>query len=270
MKKYLNQKFYDLNKIANQFTKEYINAKPFPHIVFDNFFDEKILNSILNDFPKNLDKTGKVHDHDAEQKLVSDNNLQLSQNIIEFLDASNSEVFVNFLNKLSGIERYLIPDPYHWGGGTHELRHKGYLNIHADFNKHPKMRVERRMNVLINLNHNRKESFGGSLELWDKKMVKCEKKIVPTFNRVVIFNTDDFSFHGNPEPVNCPDKFSTRKSIALYYYTNGRPKSEISKEEHSTLFKNRPNSNDSNKLTYYKKIFWKFFIKKKRKLKDYN
>ena len=98
MKKYLNQKFYDLNKIANQFTKEYINAKPFPHIVFDNFFDEKILNSILNDFPKNLDKTGKVHDHDAEQKLVSDNNLQLSQNIIEFLDASNSEVFVNFLN----------------------------------------------------------------------------------------------------------------------------------------------------------------------------
>ena len=132
------------------------------------------------------------------------------------------------------------------------------------------MRLDRRMNVLIYLDHNWKESFGGSLELWDKKMVKCEKKIVPTFNRVVIFNTDDFSFHGNPEPVNCPDKFSTRKSIALYYYTNGRPKSEISKEEHSTLFKNRPNSNDSNKLTYYKKIFWKFFIKKKRKLKDYN
>ena len=269
MRKYLNQSYYNLDLIAEKFSSEYINAKPFPHIVFDNFFDPKFLNNILDDFPKNLDNIGKVLDHDAEQKLVNLDNTQLSGNIIEFLNAANSETFVTFLNKISGIEKYLIPDPYHWGGGTHELRDKGYLNIHADFNKHPKMKLDRRINMLIYLNHDWKENYGGSLELWDREMKKCIKKIVPIFNRVVIFNTDDFSYHGNPEPVNCPDKSNSRKSIALYYYTNGRPETEVSKEDHSTLFKNRPNTNDSRKLTYYKKIFWKLFIKKKRLLKGY-
>lgn len=269
MKKFLNKNFYDLDLIADKFAAKYKNESPFPHIVFDNFFNEVILENILKEFPKNLKDVGKVIDHDPEQKLVNRDNSQLSQNILDLLNATNSEVFINFLNKLSGVERHLIPDPYHWGGGTHELRDKGYLNIHSDFNKHPKMELDRRINVLIYLNHNWQEEYGGSLELWDKEMKKCQKKIVPIFNRVVIFNTNDFSFHGNPDPINCPDKSKTRKSIALYYYTNGRPGSEVSDEDHSTLFKNRPSTKDSNKMTYYKKIFWKFYIKKKRSLKGY-
>jgi hypothetical protein len=54
----------------------------------------------------------------------------------------------------------------------------------------------------------------------------------------VIFSTTDFSYHGHPEPLTCPEGM-TRKSLALYYYSNGRPAEELS-EAHSTLFQARP------------------------------
>ena len=97
MKKYLDKNYYNLDQIAEKFSSQYINAKPFPHIVFDNFFNSEILNNILDDFPKNLDTIGKVIDHDPEQKLVNLNNSQLSENIIEFLNTANSETFISFL-----------------------------------------------------------------------------------------------------------------------------------------------------------------------------
>ena len=51
--------------------------------------------------------------------------------------------------------------------------------------------------------------------------------------------------------------------MALYYYTNGRPANEISSKEHITSFRARPNSKDSEMITYYKKVFWKLYLKKK-------
>ena len=268
MYKYLNEKYKNLDSIAEEFSNSYLLNDPFPHIVFDNFFNEKLLNQILNDFPKNLEKIGDIYDSDPEKKLATSDTSKISENTNDLLNFANSYVFVKFLNKISGIKEHLIPDPYHWGGGVHELKHKGYLNIHCDFNRHPKMGLDRRINVLIYLNHNWKESYGGSLELWDKEVKKCVKKIIPIFNRVVIFNTNDFSFHGNPEPINCPDQTNTRKSIALYYYSNGRPRNEISDKDHVTIFKNRPNTKDSTSLTYFKKIFWKIYLKKKGSSRD--
>ena len=82
------------------------------------------------------------------------------------------------------------------------------------------MKLDRRLNILIYLNHNWDENNGGQLELWNKEMKKCEKKILPVFNRMVIFSTTDFSYHGNPKKVQTLNNLS-RKSIALYYYSNG-------------------------------------------------
>jgi hypothetical protein len=69
-------------------------------------------------------------------------------------------------------------------------------------------------------------------------MKKCVASYSPIFNKMIIFNVTDNSFHGHPDALNCPEDIS-RKSIALYFYTNGRPESEIS-EPHSTIFKKRP------------------------------
>lgn len=264
MKNYLNEKYNDLDSVAKLHCKSYITADPYPHIVFDNFFNDVMLNEILNEFPSELDKVGSKYNTNQEKKSFSNNPDQLSPKINNFLNFTNSHKFINFINILSGIERSLIPDPYLFGGGLHELKDGGFLNIHCDFNKHPQMNLDRRINALIYLNHDWQEKYGGALELWDKNMKNCVQKIQPIFNRMVIFNTTNFSFHGNPEKVTLADKSKSRKSIALYYYSNGRPANEVSSKDHSTLWQNRPNTSDTTKTSDYKKIFWKIYFKEKR------
>jgi Rps23 Pro-64 3,4-dihydroxylase Tpa1-like proline 4-hydroxylase len=130
----------------------------------------------------------------------------------------NSEEFVRHLSELTGIPD-LIADPSLEGGGLHQSQRGGYLNIHADFTVHPhKRNWRRRVNVLVYLNEDWLPEYGGELELWSRDMKACKQKISPVFNRCVIFNTDEDSYHGLPEPIQCPEDMS-RKSIALYYFT---------------------------------------------------
>ena len=119
----------------------------------------------------------------------------------------------------------------------HQIVRGGKLAIHADFNTHRRYGLDRRLNLLLYLNKNWREEYGGHLELWDRNMSGCQAKVLPVFNRVMIFSTTDYTYHGHPDPLNCPDGM-TRKSLALYYFTNGRPNSEIS-TEHSTVFRAR-------------------------------
>ena len=173
---YINKNFIDLSKVAAENCKNYITAKPFPSIVFDNFFEENILNQVLNDFPKNIKDIGNEYNNKAEKKLSLNQAEKFSEITNNFINYLNSAPFVKFLNSLTGIEETLVTDPYLAGGGLHELKDGGHLNVHADFNQHPKMKLDRRLNILIYLNHNWKEANGGHLELWDKGMKKCEKK----------------------------------------------------------------------------------------------
>jgi len=141
------------------------------------------------------------------------------------LNQFNSSVFVDFLESLTGIEG-LIPDPHYFGGGLHQIEPGGYLTVHADFNRHPRLQLDRRLNALLYLNQEWKEEWGGYLELWDATMSHAVVKVAPAFNRLVVFETTDFSFHGHPDPLQPPPGFH-RRSLALYYYSNGRPADEI-------------------------------------------
>ena len=146
------------------------------------------------------------------------------------------------------------------GGGLHEIKRGGVLKIHTDFNKHPYKNIDRRINVLIYLNKQWKKNYGGNLELWNKSMKKCEKKIAPNFNTMVIFSTNDFTNHGHPNPLKCPETIS-RKSIATYYFSKGRPLKEILKvrKKNTTNFKNR--YGDKNDV-FIKKEYLKNFFRK--------
>src|SRR5438034_178076 len=77
----------------------------------------------------------------------------------------------------------------------------GFLKVHVDFNVHPKLKLDRRLNMLIYLNKEWREEWGGDLELWDADRTMCRKKIAPLFNRTVVFSTGDSSFHGHPHPL---------------------------------------------------------------------
>ena len=241
-----------LTKVRKEFIEDlpnlsqrYQSALPFPQIVLDDFFEEEILNQILSEFPdlkaENEKDTIQFKDKTGI-KSASKGERLFQESTRELLYFLNSETFLQWLQKLTGIEEKLISDSYFSGGGLHEIKRGGLLKIHSDYNKHPETKLDRRINLLIYLNKEWKEEYGGHVEFWSKDMKECTKKILPIFNRVVIFNTLSNSYHGHPEPLNCPDNIS-RKSIALYYFSNGRPTEEIN-EEHTSIYKKRPGSRD--------------------------
>jgi len=218
---------------------DYKNASPFPHMVFDDFFDPVILDRVLDEFPG---ETGidwrRFSDPKNEIKLASRDELQIGLFTRYLIYTMNSSAFLSFLETLTGI-RGLLPDPHLWGGGLHQILPGGKLSVHTDFNKYERMKLDRRLNVLVYLNRGWQEGWGGHLELWERDMSSCVRKLLPVFNRMVCFNTTDYSYHGHPDPLQCPPGYS-RRSLALYYYTSGRPADEV-KAFRDTTFQLRPN-----------------------------
>ena len=246
-----------LKKLASENHEKYQQAQPFPHVVIDDFLPELILENILTEFPKAGDIDWQKFENKAEKKLANKQENNMGDHTRSLLYQLNSSTFIGFLENLTGIKG-IIPDPHFEGGGLHQIEKGGYLKMHVDFNRHTKLNLDRRLNLLLYLNKDWQEEYGGYLELWDKEITQCEKKILPIFNRLVIFTTPDFTYHGHPEPLTCPEGW-TRKSLALYYYTNGRPAEEISGKAHSTIFQARPGEEITEKS---EKIELKAFLKK--------
>ncbi len=239
--KYLNEKNKDLQQVAQQYKNKYVTASPFPNIAFENFFDEDFLNEVLEEFPDLAEQDTIQFNDPYQKKFAGKGEKSFGPKTRELMYFLNSEPFLNFLQELTGIEEKLFGDPYFSGGGLHEIKPGGLLKVHADFNKNPDNGLDRRINVLVYLNKDWKDEYGGHFELWNEEMTQCEKKILPQFNTLAMFSTTSTSFHGHPDPLTCPEDRS-RKSLALYYYTNGRPEEEVKNAHHNTLFKERANN----------------------------
>jgi hypothetical protein len=229
----------------------YLCALPYPHICLDNFLDAGVVSRVAAEFPE-LGSTGEIRFNDPNQlKLASRGEYRMGPVTRDLVHYLNSQPFLEYLSALTGIGG-LLPDPYFRGGGLHEIPRGGFLKIHADFNRHPDLPLDRRINLLLYLNEDWEESYGGHLELWDPEMNGCVKKFLPIFNRMVIFNTTDLSYHGHPDPLNCPEGRS-RRSLALYYYTVGRPNAEAPADNRiNTKFMPRPG--DSRKMRNYNRV----------------
>lgn len=228
--------FDKLDQIAAEQASEYRSADPFPHIVLDEFVDPSVLAEVAEEVRASIGEQWQAMD-DGHQRKFSNANMRdmgpSTRNLINFM---NGQEVLRFLEQLTGIEG-LVADWQLAGGGMHALRDGGFLNVHADFNYHRHLKLDRRINLLLYLNKDWQDDWGGELELWDRKMRRCCTRVLPEFNRCVIFNTTDTSFHGNPNPVKAP---RPRLSLAFYYYSNGRPKEEIS-ASHFTVFRKAQN-----------------------------
>ena len=229
----------DFLSIGAKNKEAYLSADPFPSIYFENFFRPDTIDGVLEEFPDLRKIADFKFETQNEQKLATKGEYKLGEQAVDFIRFLNSQPFLDFLTALTGIEN-LLPDPSLAGGGYHEIKPDGFLKIHSDFNKHPVYKLDRRLNVLVYLNKDWKPEYGGNFELWDKDMTHCVKQIPPHFNTMAIFSTTSRSYHGHPNRLTCPPDRS-RKSIAMYYYTNGRPQHEVEEflEEHSTIFKAR-------------------------------
>ena len=195
---------------------EYQNADPFPHIAMDDFLDPALLRRVSAEYPA---RDGKAFfDRDQErlkyQYTPAEASGGLTRNLLAEL---NSSAFLAFLEEMTGITG-LISDPYYAGGGLHETCRGGHLGVHADFNIHKVMKLERRLNLLVYLNDDWDPSYGGELELWERDMSGKKRSIAPLIGRAVVFNTSLDSYHGHPDPLQCPPE-RTRRSLATYYYT---------------------------------------------------
>jgi Rps23 Pro-64 3,4-dihydroxylase Tpa1-like proline 4-hydroxylase len=237
-------RFVDFSKFnTEELSNSFQNADPFQHIVVDNFLKTEIADKLLLDLENdNFDNWDK-RDHDKIQiKWRSDwkDDSDVPEHTLSVINFLNGGTFLRWLSKVTGIDG-IIPDPYLTGGGFNQINTGGTLAVHADGNWHDLMGVHRRLNVIIYLNKDWKDEWGGHFELWsktdDNKPKECVKKVNPDFNRLVIFRTDDFSFHGHPTPLKCPEDRS-RRSLILYYYTNTRPKEEVQSLDyhHRALF----------------------------------
>jgi len=225
-----------LIRLARRQAEAYRQAEPFPHLVEDNLFDPAILDRVLEEFEA-MDRGGWHHSEGShERKWSTEDPRQFGPFTFALIAQLNSGPFVSFLEELTGISG-LVPDPHLRGGGLHEIRQGGFLGVHADFNVHQRLKLYRRLNLLIYLNKDWDERWGGALELWDRKGQRCVRAIPPVFNRTVLFDTSNFSYHGHPQPLACPPDRS-RKSVALYYYSPECP-AEEDRVPHSTIFLGR-------------------------------
>jgi len=210
-------------------------ALPFQHVVIDDMFAPEVLDNVIADFSHVRHNT-VYGDSMTQKKHTCDDWVRFPPATFELISYLNSGPFVSLVGELAGIPS-LTSDPYLLGGGMHETMPGGYLKMHTDFNFHKQLNLDRRINAILFLNRDWDPSWGGQLLLTDPQMTTTVT-VDPVFNRLVIFNTNDRSFHGQPDPHTFPEG-NSRKSIAMYYYSNGRPAHEISSQKIGTTYKAR-------------------------------
>jgi hypothetical protein len=220
--------FHVLQDIARENASAYRAAEPFAHIVLEDLLPASVLEAVAGLIPAPEAplpwRTVEAHFEDGAAAQVRKLGLAQERDVAPLIRRlfweMNSGGFLRFLGNLTGIPG-LIPDPSLQGSGIHQILEGGVLAVHADFTWHKVYHLARRINVLIYLNHDWHDDWGGHLQLWSRDMQRCVRRIRPSFGRCVIFNTSADSFHGHPEPLRCPPEVS-RRSIAMYYYTAER------------------------------------------------
>ena len=216
---------------------------PFKHLYCDNFFSTEFANALLDSFPKldNSDLWDSSNDPEIEVKMRSkwQSEFDIPDTIIDAIRVLNSSLFLKSVSEKFDIPK-LMPDPYFTGGGLNVTVSGGLLDVHVDGNYHDASGLNRRINAILYLNPGWQEGWGGEFGLYDETGDNLIKKIAPIHNRLVIFDTNDKSFHGLPDPLNFPEGHA-RRSIILYYYTKDeRPTNQVTvKQPHSALWKKK-------------------------------
>lgn len=231
-----------ISETVEKYRDCFTNDAPFKHVVIDGFLEKEFAEALLHEFPKfdeklALNELGKVGG-----KAVNTNISQISPSYRRLFETLQSRTFLEFISHLTGIPD-LILDPTLFGGGTHENIHGQELDPHVDFNYIDSQKLHRRLNLLIYLNKDWKMEWGGAIELHSNPRDIASNQIKSfnvLFNRAVIFETNEYSWHGFPK-IDLPveERHRSRKSISVYLYTKERPKNELA-PSHSTFYVQRP------------------------------
>jgi Rps23 Pro-64 3,4-dihydroxylase Tpa1-like proline 4-hydroxylase len=219
--------------------QQFQNATPFPFFCIDNFLREDFANEILASFPsyEQAREVGKSFKGVNEKgKVQVTDSTTFAQPVQRLNEALASQQFLDLLSYVTAMPNLLADDQL-VGGGIHQTGPRGHLDVHVDFNYIKERDLHRRLNILIYFNKNWQPEWGGNIELWDQRVENCAHSFSPVFNRCVVFETNEISYHG-VSAVRCPEGVS-RKSFAAYYYTREAPAHWTGKA-HDTIFRARP------------------------------
>lgn len=227
---------------SDELRAEYQSAKPFRYLCLDGFLTPDMAERLRVEFPPFDPDRARNEMGEVGGKAVNTDLRNIGPAYREFYDYMRSPAFLDAMSRILGIPDLLF-DPAMYGGGTHENLDGQELDPHIDFNYDPVRKLHRRLNLLIYLNEEWDLSWGGGIELhsdprdWDHDEVKafnCE------FNRGVIFETNEHSWHGF-QRIRLPEgkRKLSRKCISVYLYTKHRPKEEIA-PPHGTFYVQRP------------------------------
>jgi hypothetical protein len=206
-------------------------AQPFHYVIIDDFLPNGMAAEIHAAYPPAVidgwDNATYTH---QKKKLTMRSGF--APPIDRFFHLCATTQFRDLLTDITAIP-HLLDDPELVGGGLHQIVRGGFLDLHVDYNFHPHTKLHRRLNLLVYMNKEWRPEYQGYLELWDWTQQKRQlESVAPLFNRAVLFETNEISVHGHPKPLAVPPQ-TTRKSLALYYYTAQR---EIVAPEHNTLY----------------------------------
>jgi len=226
---------------ADQLAAVFRERDPFRHVVIDDFLAPDACAKLLDQFPPFERGNARNEAGELGSKSTVEKIRDLGPAYAALDDLIQTREFLDLIGRITGIAN-LLYDPWYFGGGTHENRSGQDLDAHVDFNRHPVERWHRRLNLIVYLNHEWDDAWGGSLELHSDPRADDDriKLVTPLYNRAVIFETTEWSWHGFPR-IQLPDekKSLSRKSIALYFYTTERPADELA-GTHSTIYVDRP------------------------------
>jgi len=230
-----------LHEQADQLASRFGERDPFRHVVIDNFFAPDYCAQLLAQFPAFERGNARNEDGRIGNKSTIEKIRHLGPALAALDDLVQSAEFLALIGRITGIPD-LLYDPWYFGGGTHENRNGQELDAHVDFNRHPVEKWHRRLNLIVYLNHEWNDAWGGSLELHSDPRSADDRitVITPLYNRAVIFETTEWSWHAFPRIALPVDKQGlTRKSVALYFYTKERPADELA-DSHSTIYVDQP------------------------------
>jgi len=220
--------------------QRFLDAQPFRHVVIDRFLHDEYAEALLQDFPA-FERGNYIGDDGRPGgKSTLDRIRGLGSGYVALDDLIQSRPFLDLIGRITGIDD-LLYDPFYLGGGTHENRHGAALDPHIDFNYHPSERWHRRLNLIVYLNHDWQAGWGGNLELFRDPYAdrRADVSVTPAFNRCVIFETTEHSWHAF-DPIALPEdqRHRSRKSVALYFYSQERP-AEQTAGRHTTHYVKR-------------------------------
>ena len=222
-----------LKNNKNSFKK----AKPFPHVVIDNFLSEENAKTLARTYDLQKirnSKEGWEHftNENADRHRLEDEYF-MEEDLKQFARLTNSKYFILFLEELTELKS-LIGDPYFMGGGAMASERGGYLKMHIDYNWNAKLQLFRNLNFLIYLTEDWKEEWGGALDLYSEENNSI-KSVMPFFNRAIIFQSDSKSYHGQPKKLNCPEN-KARTLFSSFYYSSKKLDS-VNNDPHFTIYK---------------------------------